>query len=371
MNAMSKMRGGAAALTGAIGLMAGCSPSTPAGMDNDGGTQASCVGSTGIAPAGDGGPPSCQEAAPGTTNCGPGGVGTASCCTSLEVPGGTYYRTFQNSEDTDAGPTAEADPATVSAFRLDQYLVTVGRFRSFVRAWDGGKGYTPPAGSGKHAHLNGGQGLANSANPGTFEPGWVASDDCNIAPTDLNLNCTPAPATWTASAGGDESLPINCITWYEAYAFCIWDGGFLPSEAEWEYAAAAGSQQREYPWGQTDPGIANQYAIYGDGMGSCYFPFGTQCNGVVNIAPVGTPAQGAGNWGQLDLAGETFEWNLDWYAAYVDPCVDCAYLSPSPGRVYRGGAFSQPVTYLMTWQRNDPMATARFNYLGFRCARTP
>jgi formylglycine-generating enzyme required for sulfatase activity len=45
----------------------------------------------------------------------------------------------------------------------------------------------------------------------------------------------------------------------EAYAFCIWDGGFLPSEAEWECAAAGGPDQREYPWGSTDPGTANLY----------------------------------------------------------------------------------------------------------------
>ena len=50
-----------------------------------------------------------------------------SCCASLEVPGGTFYRTYTSN---DAGPTAEADPATVSGFRLDKYLVTVGRFRS-------------------------------------------------------------------------------------------------------------------------------------------------------------------------------------------------------------------------------------------------
>ena len=49
---------------------------------------------------------------------------------------------------------------------------------------------------------------------------------------------------------------MNCVNWFEAYAFCIWDGGFLPSDTEWEYAAAGGSLQREYPWGSTAPGTA-------------------------------------------------------------------------------------------------------------------
>jgi formylglycine-generating enzyme len=101
-------------------------------------------------------PPSCAPGGPGMTNCGPGGSGTESCCTSLEVTGGTYYRTYGHDG---SGPTAEADPATVSGFRMDKYLVTVGRFRQFVNAWDGGVGYVPPAGSGKHTYLNGGNGL--------------------------------------------------------------------------------------------------------------------------------------------------------------------------------------------------------------------
>src|SRR5271165_983105 len=69
-------------------------------------------------------PPSCAPGGPGMTNCGPGGSGTESCCTSLPVTGGTFYRTFTNDG---TGPTEEADPATVSGFRLDKYLVTVGR----------------------------------------------------------------------------------------------------------------------------------------------------------------------------------------------------------------------------------------------------
>jgi formylglycine-generating enzyme len=181
------------------------------------------------------------------------------------VTGGTYDRAYDL--DTagnliSGGPVDESAPATVSSYRLDKYEVTVGRFRQFVAAWNGG--YTPPPGSGKHAYLNGGRGLLDSASPGTYEAGWLASDDDNIAPTDSNLiECgTLGDSTWTEIAGSQESLPINCVNWYDAYAFCIWDGGVLPSEAEWGYAAAGGSQQREYPWGSTDPGTTNRYAIY-------------------------------------------------------------------------------------------------------------
>jgi sulfatase modifying factor 1 len=111
--------------------------------------------------------------------------------------------------------------------------------------------------------------------------------------------------------GSRENLPIHCENWWEAYAFCIWDGGFLPSAAEWEYVAVGGSEQGEYPWGSVDPGVANQYAIYGDD-GLCYYPTLGPCTGLTNIAPVGTTKLGAGRWGQLDLAGNVEEWTSDW-----------------------------------------------------------
>jgi len=244
----------------------------------------------------------------------------------------------------------------------------VGRFRQFVAAWNGGSGWTPPAGSGKHAHLNGGQGVANSGSAGGFETGWVTSDDGNIAPTDTNLACQPGYATWTNGAGANERLPINCVNWWESYAFCIWDGGFLPSEAEWEYAAAGGSQQREYPWGSTAPGTGNQYAIYG-----CYYPSGSaSCTGVTNIAPVGTATAGAGLWGQLDLAGNIWVWNLDWAAAYVDPCIDCAFLTAASVRVFRGGNFTGDTSFLLPTYRGAVASPSnRLYLLGIRCARTP
>jgi formylglycine-generating enzyme required for sulfatase activity len=171
--------------------------------------------------------------------------------------------------------------------------------------------------------------------------------------------------------GPNENLPINCVLWYEAYAFCIWDGGFLPTEAEREFAAAGGSQQREYPWGTIPPGADFEYAIYG-----CYYPSGSgSCPGesIINIAPVGTAALGAGLWGQLDLAGELSEWSLDWYAPYVDPCVNCAYLTASLGRVARGGDFRNDSTGSLASFARPPGGdlSGRYVDVGIRCARAP
>jgi formylglycine-generating enzyme required for sulfatase activity len=318
-------------------------------------------------------PPSCaaSDAGAGTGQCGPT---NDSCCTSLEVTGGSFYRTYTNNG---SGPTGEADQAQVSGFRLDQYLVTVGRFRQFVAAWNGGSGWTPPAGSGKHTHLNGGLGLANSGTPGTYETGWVASDSANVAPTDANLttycNGSGAISTWTTSAGNNENLPINCANWFEAAAFCIWDGGFLPSDTEQEYAAAGGGDsmgQREYPWGTTDPGLANQYAIY-----HCYYPTGMAtgaCSGTTNIAPVGTTKSGFGRWGQFDLTGEIWEWNVDWYMSPFVDCTDCAYLDMTTGgRTLRGGVWDDAVGGLLPTYQTHGSPFDRSYGLGFRCARTP
>ena len=289
------------------------------------------------------------------------------------MTGGTYYRTYTNAG---SGPTGEADPATVSSFRLDKYLVTVGRFRQFVsgverRSWlDAARGL--------------GQAHAPERRPGAREQrqrrgrtrraGSRRTDSRRRRPTNANLAVrSPATRRGRTSAGSQENLPINCVNWYEAYAFCIWDGGFLPSEAEWEYAAAGGSQQREYPWGTTAPGTACpgtgcEYAIY-----DCDYPSGSgSCTGVTNIAPVGTATLGAGLWGQLDLAGNVWEWNLDWYAT-LRRSVHGLCLSRLPPPTGCSGAATSydAASNLLPPYRNDNTPTDRNYDIGFRCARTP
>jgi formylglycine-generating enzyme required for sulfatase activity len=219
---------------------------------------------------------------------------------------------------------------------------------------------------------------------------YIATGASAASTWNTNLACDPNFATWTETAGSQENLPINCVNWYEAYAFCIWDGGFLPSEAEWEYVAAGGSQQLEYPWGSTDPGTGNQYAIY-----NCDYPNGSgygTCTGVGNIAPVGTATLGAGIWGQLDMEGEVSEWNLDLDndlaedRPYNGPCTDCADLTTYCGlpigygpnecpdynfRVIQGGDFSDDASFLLPPDRGAIEPTGRDQGAGFRCARAP
>ena len=314
--------------------------------------------------------PSCQVTGNGLTDC---GGGSESCCTSIEVPGGVFYRTYANSG---TEPTGEANPATVSAFRLDKYSVTVGRFRQFVAAWNGG--WLPAGGSGVHTYLNGGQGLVNGPStvdggPVAYETGWQTGDNGAVAPTDANLICDSAYATWTASAGYDI-VPMNCVNWYEAYAFCIWDGGFLPSVAEWEYVAAGGAQQREYPWGSTTPGTNALYADYG-----CYFGPPGGCVGSVNITAVGKYTAGAGLWGHLDMAGDVEQLTMDWiYSPVPNPCVDCATLTPIPSqygqynyRLYKGSYYGSPASDLYPTHASDQVPAMRAPQVGFRCARGP
>ena len=291
-------------------------------------------------------------------NC---GTSNESCCTSPLVTGGSFKR------DNDAN-----FPATVSTFRLDKYEVTVGRFRKFVAAVVGG--WTPAAGAGKHTHLNDGAGLKNSAAAG-YETGWDPQWSVDELPTNKAtwdgsnaLGCNADYQTWTSSSGNNETRPINCVSWFKAVAFCIWDGGFLPSEAEWNYAAVGGSAQRAYPWGLAAPGMNANLAVYG-----CYLNGTGTCSGVTNIAPVGSVPVGNGLFGQADLAGNVWEHNLDGMANYTATCNDCAYWGPPtetlPSR--RGGAYAESLSDLASASRNSYPAWWNGVQQGLRCARIP
>jgi formylglycine-generating enzyme required for sulfatase activity len=287
-----------------------------------------------------GAPPSCSGLA---ATC--GSSGEDPCCASLLVPGGMFDRSYDSVDFTDA-----TYPATVDDFYLDKYEVTVGRFRQFVNAGMGTQKSPPAAGAGVHPRI-----------PGS---GWDSTWDANLPADTASLKAAMkcGAETWTDGEGSNESKPVNCLDWYRAFAFCAWDGGRLPTEAEWNYAASGGDEQRYYPWSfpPTSTTIDDSYAVY------C----GGSCSGTQNVGS--RSPKGDGKWGQADLAGNVWEWMLDWYATpYSMPCDNCAYLASSAVRVMRGGGYSfgNPASLLRSASRYT-MAPVDTNYsVGVRCVR--
>ncbi|WP_437712289.1 SUMF1/EgtB/PvdO family nonheme iron enzyme [Sorangium sp. So ce448] len=301
------------------------------------------------------GPRSCGSGGPAKEPlCGPEGI---SCCDSRLVPGGTFNRHFDGVNSTD-----DSYPATVSSFLLDTYEVTVGRFRAFVEAGQGTRASAPEEGAGQHPQVPG-SGWSADWNH------WFEEDTAALKEAVLRCYAEPEVSTWTDEVGPNEDLPMNCITWAEAFAFCVWDGGRLPTSTEMNYAASGGDEHRVYPWGQEiDPSRAN-YGCIADGSPA------QEC-ALSDILPVGSRPAGAGRWGQQDLSGGMEEFTRDWSVTGTPPvpCVDCIVLERSSGGFYletHGGNYRDGEPGLYATSGGVYRSPGRYSGNGVRCARTP
>jgi formylglycine-generating enzyme required for sulfatase activity len=250
--------------------------------------------------------------------------------------------------------TAQRDKdAIVSTFALDKYEVTVGRFRKFAGA------YISPPEEGAGAH------------PLIAMSGWQAAWNPSM-PAKLPFACATAEATWNPS-GTNDQLPMNCVSWYEAFAFCAWDGGRLPTDAEWEYGASGGASEYKYPWGN-EPALSGKqdataaYANYfglGDGSDSgVYSP--------ADILPVGSKPMGQGKYGQMDLAGSVSEFVLDYAGTLLGVCKDCANLTPSSARISRNGSWGADNASSQLSTAHSVVSPDKHQVnRGIRCARNP
>lgn len=242
------------------------------------------------------------------------------------VAGGAFER----------GPDEARGRASVSRFSLDELEVTVGRFRRFVSEFEG----APTPGAGAHPEI------PNSG----WRQEWSASLPSDRAALIRSLHCAAQWETWTDEPGEREDFPVNCLSYYVGFAFCVAQGGRLPTEAEWEYAAAGGAQQRPYPWGDGMPSTA--LALFDSNA----------------LERVGARVAGRSRFGQLDLAGSLWEWSLDWRAPYEASCDRCAELENGFERVLQGGYFLGGAEYLRASYRFSADPALPLGNVGVRCA---
>jgi formylglycine-generating enzyme len=212
----------------------------------------------------------------------------------VRLPGGRFRG------GTDASPLPQdgespARPINVKPFAIDPFAVTNDWFGEFAEA----TGYRTDAERFGWSLV-----FAPFVPEGTR--GMVSQDGPSWWRR-VEGACWKHPEGPHSSLAGRRDHPGVHVSWNDATAFAAWAGGRLPTEAEWEYAAAGGLAKARFPWGDEEPDDA---AFQPCNIWQGQFPtFNTQADGYLGTAPA--DAFAPNGHGLFNMAGNTWEWCAD------------------------------------------------------------
>ncbi|GAA2908384.1 formylglycine-generating enzyme family protein [Streptosporangium fragile] len=276
----------------------------------------------------------------------------------VPLPGGSFLMGTEDAEGFPADGEGPIRQVTLAPFWIDAYAVTNRRFARFVDD----TGHVTEAERFGWSYVFAGflpAALRRGASRPDQTPWW----------------CGVPGAYWRAPEGPGSGLdgradhPVVHVSWNDAVAYCRWAGTRLPTEAEWEYAARGGLEQRRYPWGdELTPGDEHRCNIW-----QGRFPTkNTADDGYPATAPVN--AFEPNGFGLYNVAGNVWEWCADWWGTEHTATPRTGPTGPATGtaKVIRGGSYLCHHSYCNRYRvaarsSNTPDSTT--GNLGFRCAR--
>jgi formylglycine-generating enzyme required for sulfatase activity len=305
------------------------------------------------------------------------------------VPGGE----FTMGTDSDLGRPEErpAHRVRVNGFWIDATEVTNAQFRSFVEA----TGYVTTAEKPPDVDE-----ILRQSPPGTPPPPKerLVPGSLVFSPTDGPVQLRDFSQWWKWTPGacwkhpdgpgssieGKDDHPVVHVSWDDAVAYAAWAGKRLPSEAEWEFAARGGSDQKPYAWGDAKPGAGGKWQA---NIWQGSFPYrNVAADGFAGTAPVKSfPANGHGLY---DVAGNVWEWCADWYQRdlYRERAGTTVIDNPNgpersndparpfvQQRVQRGGSFLCSDEYCTRYRpsaRHGGSPDTGMSHVGFRCVKS-